>query len=115
MVNLIRPLTENNSILQPPTTPPLFDNFLKYNKAAEKENKPEKEIKPENENKFEMADIIQQIPKRTGRVSMCTAAPRRIPLVTAPRRNSIMPLPTSSSNLASTPALLVVKRPESWQ
>ncbi|KAI3857410.1 hypothetical protein MKX03_024428 [Papaver bracteatum] len=106
MVNLIRPLTENNSILRPPTTPPLFDNFLKYNKAAEKE------IKPEKENKFEMADIIQQIPKRTGRVSMCTAAPRRIPLVTAPRRNSLMPLPTSSSNLASSPALLVVPPPQ---
>ncbi|KAI3947840.1 hypothetical protein MKX01_034505 [Papaver californicum] len=108
MVNLIRPLTENNCILRPPTTPPLLDNFLKYNKAAEKENKPEKEIKPEKENKFEMADIIQQIPKRTGRVSMCTVAPRRIPLVTAPRRNSLMPLLTSSSKLASTPALLVV-------
>ncbi|MCL7032415.1 hypothetical protein MKW94_017279, partial [Papaver nudicaule] len=112
IVNLIRPLTENNSILRPPTTPPLFDNHLKYNKTAEKENKPEREIKPEKENRFEIAEIIQHIPKRTGRVSICTAAPRRIPVVTAPRRNSLMPLPTTSSNLVPTPPLLMVPPPQ---
>ncbi|OVA05594.1 Kinesin [Macleaya cordata] len=95
LVNLIHPLIENNNNFRPPT-PPQIDNFLKFNNPTEKENKPE------------MAEN-RQLPKRTGRVSICTTA-RRIPLVTAPRRNSLAPLPTSSS-LAQPPPLLPVLPP----
>lgn len=78
-VYLNRPLTENNSYKFPTAITPL-DGFGKHNDLAEKENNPE---------------IAEQIllPKRTGRASLCTTT-QRIPAASAPRRNSLVPLPT---------------------
>lgn len=78
-VYLNRPLTENNSYKFPTAITPL-DGFGKHNDLAEKENNPE---------------IAEQIllPNRTGRASLCTTT-QRIPAASAPRRNSLVPLPT---------------------
>ncbi|XAR56356.1 Minus-end-directed kinesin ATPase [Bertholletia excelsa] len=71
-VNHIRPLSENNTC-KLPSTPP-------HNDPSEKENNP---------------DIAEQIfiPKRTGRASLCPVAHRNIPISSAPRRASLIPLP----------------------
>ncbi|XP_077243787.1 kinesin-like protein KIN-14Q isoform X2 [Tasmannia lanceolata] len=74
LVNVIRPLTENDS--NKPQLPPT-ECFLKNN-SVQKENKP---------------DITEEpLPKRTGRASICTTA-RQIPTVPAPWRNSLIPFP----------------------
>lgn len=88
-INVIRPLSENNNNkpLPPSTT---ADNFLKHSSAVQKENKPE------------MGDE-QQLPRRTGRASICTTA-NRIPAVPAPRRNSLIPLP-STMTMAPLPPM----------
>ncbi|KAA8524934.1 hypothetical protein F0562_011428 [Nyssa sinensis] len=78
-VNLTRPLTENNSyklILSPP-----MDGFVKHSDPTEKENNPD------------MAEQLL-VPKQTGRASICTTA-QRIPIAPAPRRNSLIPLPSA--------------------
>lgn len=86
-VNLARPLTENNKSFKPPIPFPLTDGLIKYIDPTEKENNPE---------------MVEQSlpPKRTGRASLCTAA-RRVPIVPAPRRNSLIPFP--SAPLSSAP------------
>lgn len=85
LVNVMRPLTltENNN-----NNKPLFpsamtdDSFLTYD-TEQKENTPE--ISEE-----------QPLPRRTGRASICTTA-RRIPVVPAPRRNSLIPFPATAT------------------
>lgn len=81
---------ENNSyrpsILLPPT-----DGLVKYINPMEKENNPDMAEQP-------------RLPKRTGRASICTAA-KRIPLTSAPRRNSLIPLPIAPTSAQLTPAL----------
>ncbi|XP_010246115.1 PREDICTED: uncharacterized protein LOC104589468 [Nelumbo nucifera] len=94
--NLIKPLIENNNIK--PQTSPLTDTFLKYNSMSDKENKPE---------------ISEQLllPRRTGRASLCPTA-QKIPVVSTPRRNSLIPLPTGQNLASLPPSLLPVPPPQ---
>lgn len=90
-VNLTRPLPENNvSKSHMPLHP--TDGFIKYMDPAEKENNPEKAEQP-------------LLPKRTGRVSICTME-RRIPAPPAPRRSSLIPLPPAPSSATLPLSLL---------
>lgn len=90
-VNLKRPLLENN-VSKSHMPPHPTDGFVKYMDPAEKENNPEK---------------VEQLllPKRTGRVSICTME-RRIPAPPAPRRSSLIPLP-AVPNSATLPLSLL--------
>ncbi|XP_059661323.1 kinesin-like protein KIN-14Q [Cornus florida] len=88
-VTLTRPLTENNSYKL--SLPPTVDGFVKHNDPTEKENNPD------------MAEYLP-LPKRTGRASICTTA-QRIPAATAPRRNSLIPLPTVPGSAKFPPPL----------
>ncbi|KDO44389.1 hypothetical protein CISIN_1g002276mg [Citrus sinensis] len=65
---------------------------IKVISPIEKENNPEMTEQP-------------RLPNRTGRASLCTAV-RRIPLTSAPRRNSLIPLPSAPTSAPLTPALL---------
>ncbi|KAL0546847.1 hypothetical protein IC582_016765 [Cucumis melo] len=87
--NLTHPLTENNGFKPSFPFPPV-DGATKYTDSAEKENNPE------------MVERCFVPPKRTGRASICTMA-RRVPTTLAPRRNSLIPLPSipSSAHLPS--------------
>lgn len=89
-INLTRPLTENNGFKPSFPFPPV-DGAIKYTDSTEKENNPE------------MAERSLVPTKRTGRASICTMAARRIPMALAPRRNSLIPLPSipSSTHLPS--------------
>ncbi|CAH2052198.1 unnamed protein product [Thlaspi arvense] len=79
-VNLSRPpLSESNTIYD---LPPLPNGGFKHNDLTEKENNPE------------MAERLQ-IPKRTGRFSVC---PKRILPPPAPRRSSLALMPFSHSH-----------------
>ncbi|GAV78676.1 Kinesin domain-containing protein [Cephalotus follicularis] len=80
--NQTHPLSENNST-KPPIHLPPADGVVNYNNPAEKENNPE------------MADHLL-LPKRTGRASICPLS-GQIPVTPAPRRNSLMPLPSKPS------------------
>lgn len=86
LVNVMRPLTENNSN-KPQFS--LTQTDLRYD-TLQKENKPE-------------TSEEQPLPRRTGRASICTTA-RRIPVVPAPRRNSLIPFPATAT-FASLPPL----------
>ncbi|KAK1353886.1 kinesin-like protein KIN-14Q [Heracleum sosnowskyi] len=79
-VHPTRPLTENSNYKYTAATTNL-DGSCKYNDSIEKENNP---------------DTAEQfpLPKRTGRASICTV--QRIPASSAPRRNSLIPLPGSA-------------------
>lgn len=80
-----RPLSEKYNSCKPAP----MDGF---GRSMEKENNP-----------AEVAE--QQIlipPKRTGRASICTTA-RRIPVAPAPRRNSLIPLPSSAPSFLPLP------------
>ncbi|XP_062011918.1 kinesin-like protein KIN-14Q [Rosa rugosa] len=83
-VNPTQQLTEkaNNKI-----PVPTMDGFVKYIDPIEKENNP---------------DMAEQfvLPKRTGRASICPTV-QRIPATSAPRRNSLIPLPTVPNRLQS--------------
>ncbi|KAH9779735.1 kinesin-like protein KIN-14Q [Citrus sinensis] len=89
--NPTRPLMENNSY-KPSILLPQTDGLIKYISPIEKENNPEMTEQP-------------RLPNRTGRASLCTAV-RRIPLTSAPRRNSLIPLPSAPTSAPLTPALL---------
>lgn len=92
-VNLTtKPLSENCNSHKPPMPLPPTDGFVKYIDPMEKENNPE------------VAEQLP-IPKRTGRASICTTA-RRIPVAPAPRRNSLIPLPSAPSSARSPPSFL---------
>lgn len=85
--NSIQPLTEKNNYKPQVPFQPL-DEFIKYIDPTEKENNP---------------DMVEQsfLPRRTGRASICPMA-RRMPVAPAPRRNSLIPLP-STPNTAQLP------------
>ncbi|KAH9723813.1 kinesin-like protein KIN-14Q [Citrus sinensis] len=89
--NPTRPLMENNSY-KPSILLPQTDGLVKVISPIEKENNPEMTEQP-------------RLPNRTGRASLCTAV-RRIPLTSAPRRNSLIPLPSAPTSAPLTPALL---------
>ncbi|KAK4851963.1 hypothetical protein QYF36_019813 [Acer negundo] len=94
--NPTKPLMENNSY-KPPVLVPSTDNFVKHMNLTEKENKP--------------PELVEQqprlLPKRTGRASICTTAARRIPVAPAPRRNSLIPLPSAPSSTQLLPQALL--------
>lgn len=92
-VNSARPLMENNS-LKPSIPFCTMESSIKYIDHGEKENNPE------------MAERVL-LPKRTGRASICTMTPR-VPLATASRRNSLIPLPSIPS-LTQLPSPLLPK------
>ncbi|KAM6600361.1 hypothetical protein CsatA_019970 [Cannabis sativa] len=80
--NSIQPLVEkNNSKAQTQVPFRPMNEFVKYIDATEKENNP---------------DMVEQsfLPSRTGRASICPIA-RRMPALPAPRRNSLIPLPST--------------------
>ncbi|XP_050371415.1 kinesin-like protein KIN-14Q isoform X2 [Argentina anserina] len=83
-VNLMQQVTEKASNKIPV---PTMDDFVKYIDPIEKENNP---------------DIAEQfvLPKRTGRASVCPTF-QRIPATSAPRRNSLIPLPTLPNRIQS--------------
>ncbi|KAF8111237.1 hypothetical protein N665_0076s0224 [Sinapis alba] len=80
--------------------PPLPNGGLKYNDFTEKENNPD------------MADRLQ-IPKRTGRFSVC---PKRILPAPAPRRSTLAPMPylpiTSTSPLRPSRQATITNSPD---
>ncbi|XP_052179062.1 kinesin-like protein KIN-14Q [Diospyros lotus] len=90
-LNQTRPLTDNNSY-KLPSPPPTTDTVVKQNDPTEKENNPELAEQP-------------MMPKRTGRASLCPTV-QKIPSSSAPRRNSLIPLP-SAVNLAKITQPLV--------
>lgn len=88
-----RPLSENCNGHKPPMPLPPTDGFIKYIDPTEKENNPE------------VAEQLP-IPKRTGRASICTTAARRMPVAPAPRRNSLIPLPSAPFSTRLPPSFL---------
>ncbi|KAL1184291.1 hypothetical protein V6Z11_A01G034200 [Gossypium hirsutum] len=86
-VNLTRPLTENS--FRPSMPLSVTDGSLKHIDPVEKENNPE------------VAEQLQ-LPTRTGRASMCPTI-RRMPASSAPRRNSLIPLPSTPSSAQLAP------------
>ncbi|TYH29715.1 hypothetical protein ES288_A01G034600v1 [Gossypium darwinii] len=86
-VNLTRPLTENS--FRPSMPLSVTDGSLKHIDPVEKENNPE------------VAEQLQ-LPPRTGRASMCPTI-RRMPASSAPRRNSLIPLPSTPSSAQLAP------------
>ncbi|XP_042509092.1 kinesin-like protein KIN-14Q isoform X2 [Macadamia integrifolia] len=97
VINLVRPLTDNNS--RPAMAPPPTDNFFRFSNLAEKENRPVMSEQP---------PLLQ---KRSGRASICTTT-RRLPLVPAPRRNSLIPLPSTPSMVTLPSPLLPMPQPQ---
>ncbi|XP_057549960.1 kinesin-like protein KIN-14Q isoform X2 [Amaranthus tricolor] len=67
-------------------TPILQENFLKCNELLEKENIPD------------TGDLFALQPKKTGRGSLCPTM-QRIPIASNPRRNSLIPLPSTPATL----------------
>ncbi|XP_030439604.1 kinesin-like protein KIN-14Q isoform X4 [Syzygium oleosum] len=90
--NLSQPLADDNSY-EPALVLPASDGHAKYNDSMEKENIPL---------------VLGQplLPKRTGRFSICTTA-RQVPVAPAPRRNSLIPLPSAPSSTTPCPAPLL--------
>ncbi|XP_022717521.1 kinesin-like protein KIN-14Q [Durio zibethinus] len=90
-VNLTRPLMENS--LKPAMPLSVADGCIKHiDLATEKENNPE------------MAEQLR-LPKRTGRASICPTA-RRMSISSAPRRNSLIPLPSTPGLAQLAPPFL---------
>ncbi|KAG4160919.1 hypothetical protein ERO13_D01G024000v2 [Gossypium hirsutum] len=86
-VNLTRPLTENS--FRPSMPLSVTDGSFKHIDPVEKENNPE------------VAEQLR-LPTRTGRASMCPTI-RRMPASSAPRRNSLIPLPSTPSSAQLAP------------
>lgn len=86
-VNLTRPLMENS--FRPSIPLSVTDGSFKHIDPVEKENNPE------------VAEQLR-LPMRTGRASMCPAI-RRMPVSSAPRRNSLIPLPSMPSSAQLAP------------
>ncbi|KAI8005885.1 Kinesin-like protein KIN-14Q [Camellia lanceoleosa] len=97
-VNQTRPLTENNHSYKVQSPPPPTEIFVKHNDPTEKENNPEISEQP------------LPIPKRTGRASLCPIA-QRFPAALAPRRNSLIPLPSAPGSVKFTQPLLLPLQP----
>ncbi|OMO65853.1 hypothetical protein CCACVL1_21367 [Corchorus capsularis] len=89
-LNLTRPLVENS--FRPAIPFSLTDGSTKQIDPAEKENNPE------------MAEQLR-LPKRIGRASICPTA-RRMSITSAPRRNSLIPLPSTPYITQATPPVL---------
>ncbi|GMP66311.1 hypothetical protein CsSME_00026718 [Camellia sinensis var. sinensis] len=96
-VNQTRPLTENNNSYKVQSPPPPTESFVKHNDPTEKENNPE------------ISEPLP-IPKRTGRASLCPIA-QRFPAAPAPRRNSLIPLPSAPGSVKFTQPLLLPLQP----
>ncbi|CAL5406091.1 unnamed protein product [Camellia sinensis] len=96
-VNQTRPLTENNNSYKVQSPPPPAESFVKHNDPTEKENNPE------------ISEPLP-IPKRTGRASLCPIA-QRFPAAPAPRRNSLIPLPSAPGSVKFTQPLLLPLQP----
>lgn len=88
--NLPRLLSDHNH-RKTPSSYLLSESFLGGNEPLEKENNPE------------TSGLLLQ-PKRTGRASLCPTA-QRIPIASNPRRNSLIPLPSTPMTLHH-PAML---------
>ncbi|XP_043689012.1 kinesin-like protein KIN-14Q isoform X2 [Telopea speciosissima] len=93
VMNLPRPLSVNN-ISKLVTAPPPTETILRYSNPTEKENRPKMSEQPP-----------LPPPQRTGRASICTII-RRIPMVPAPRRNSLIPL-HSTPSMTTLPSPMV--------
>ncbi|KAM1032175.1 hypothetical protein ACFX15_035182 [Malus domestica] len=91
-VNPLQPLMEKTN--NKPSAPSFHtsDGFVKYVDATEKENNPE------------MAEQFVA-PKKTGRASICPTF-QRIPVTAAPRRKSLIPLPSVPFPVQSPPFAL---------
>ncbi|XP_042485130.1 kinesin-like protein KIN-14Q [Macadamia integrifolia] len=98
VMNLLRPLSDNNisKFATASPTEAILKNSNPSN-PAEKENRPKMSEQP-----------LPPPPKRTGRASICTIT-RRIPMVSASRRNSLIPLPSPS--MATLPSPLLTLAP----
>lgn len=90
-VNPIQPLMEKTNN-KPPVPLHTMDGFVKHIDPTEKENNPE------------MAEQFL-VPKKTGRASICPIF-QRIPATFAPRRNSLIPLPSVPYRVQSPPHVL---------
>ncbi|XP_030525354.2 kinesin-like protein KIN-14Q isoform X2 [Rhodamnia argentea] len=90
-MNLSQPLADDYSY-KPPLILPASDGHAKYNDSMEKENIPL---------------VLGQplLPKRTGRFSICTTA-RQVHVAPAPRRNSLIPLPSAPSSTPCQASLI---------
>lgn len=90
--NIIQqPLVENNTFKLPAPLPPARD-LVNLDDYMEKEH--EKENNPCLPERF-------TIPKRTGRASICTTSQRLPVRSVVPRRNSLIPLPTSTAPVST--------------
>ncbi|GLT64702.1 hypothetical protein SLA2020_371790 [Shorea laevis] len=89
-VNLARSLMENSS--KPLTPLPSTNSFVKHIDPSEKENSP-------------LVDENLLLPKRTGKASICEAA-RRITVTSAPRHNTLFPLPSAPNSTQAPRPLL---------
>ncbi|KAF8026028.1 hypothetical protein BT93_F2753 [Corymbia citriodora subsp. variegata] len=89
--NLSQPFADDSSY-KPPLILPASDGHAKFNDSMEKENIP-------------LVLGQQLLPKRTGRFSICTTA-RQVPMAPAPRRNSLIPLPSAPSSTPCPAPLL---------
>ncbi|XP_009408543.2 kinesin-like protein KIN-14R [Musa acuminata AAA Group] len=81
--DMMRPLADNNCnrpLLQSPNDHIIFKNFLQF---RDKENKPEIAEEP--------------FPRKASRVSLCPTIRGGLPVTTAPRRNSLIPLPMAKA------------------
>ncbi|XP_021866884.1 kinesin-like protein KIN-14Q isoform X2 [Spinacia oleracea] len=59
-------------------------------------------LSSEKENYPETAELLVQLPKRTGRASLCPTT-QRIPIASNPRRNSLIPLPMTVHHVPMLP------------
>ncbi|KAK1282708.1 Kinesin-4 [Acorus calamus] len=93
-INSIRPFPEST------TTTTTTTNIFKHFQALKENDNP-------NISSSEHHPPPPPLPKKTGRVSLCTMA-RRVPMVPAPRRNSLIPFPPLNSLAPTLPPLVQV-------
>lgn len=88
-VNPLQPLMEKNSYRPPLPFQPM-ESFVRNIDPTEKENNP---------------DMAEQsyLPRRTGRASMICTMTRQIPAARAPRRASLIPLPSAPNTAQKQP------------
>ena len=89
-INLTRPFMENS--FRPAIPLSVTDGSIKHVDPTEKENSPD------------VAELLQ-LPKRMGRASICPTT-RRMSVSSAPRRNTLTPLPSTSSLAQLAPPFL---------
>lgn len=91
--NLARPLSENNKY-KLSVAPTELDPLVKQNDLAEKEDK---------ENNPGIEQLL--MPKRAWRASLCPTV-HKLPATSAPRRNSLIPLPSATGAVKLPPSFL---------